>query len=141
MLKTKLRSGTICTPLTRLIVREIGSEGVTTFEPAQAEVNFERDGQSVTITISDYISPTILDRLDLDRTIFDEHIEDFKSQIDCVLIDTDYTGEYFNIVESDVPEKDEDFIEGEYAVSLPRPDARVAVKIIDRIGEETVEIG
>ena len=118
-----------------------GGEGVTTFEPAQAEVNFEREGQSVTITITDYISPTICDRLDLDRTIFDEHIEDFRAQIDCVLIDTDYKGEHFNIVESDVPEKHEDFIEAEYMVPIPRSDARVAVKIIDMLGEETIEIG
>ena len=128
-------------PINKMIVREIGSEGITTFEPAQTVVNFERKGQSITITIEDYISPTILDRLDLDRTIFDEHIEDFRAQIDCVLIDTDYTAEHFNIVESDVPEKDEDFIEGEYTVSLPSSDARVAVKIIDRLGEETIEIG
>ena len=128
-------------PINKLIVREIGSEGVTTFEPAQAEVNFEREGQSVTITITDYISPTICDRLDLDRTIFDEHIEDFRAQIDCVLIDTDYKGEHFNIVESDVPEKHEDFIEAEYMVPIPRSDARVAVKIIDMLGEETIEIG
>ena len=71
-------------PINKIIVREIGSEGVTTFEPAEAEVIFEREGQNVTITIADYISPTICDRLDLDRTIFDEHIEDFRSQIDCV---------------------------------------------------------
>ena len=128
-------------PINKFIVREIGSEGITTFEPADAVVNFERDGQSVTITIVDYISPTICDRLDLDRTIFDEHIEDFRTQVDCVLIDTDYTGEYFNIVESDVPEKHEDFIEGEYAVTIPRPDARVAVKIIDMLGEETTVTG
>ena len=125
-------------PINKIIVREIGSEGITTFEPAQAAVNFEREGQSVTITIADYISPTICDRLDLDRTIFDEHIEDFRAQVDCVLIDTDYTGEYFKIVESDIPEKKEDFIEGEYTVSLPHPDACVAVKIIDMLGEETV---
>ena len=128
-------------PINKFIVREIGSEGITTFEPADAEVNFKRDGQSVTITIVDYISPTICDRLDLDRTIFDEHIEDFRAQIDCVLIDTDYTAEYFNIIESDVPEKHEDLIEGEYTVSLPRPDALVGVKIIDMLGEETIKIG
>ena len=128
-------------PINKIFVREIGSEGVTTFEPAQAEVNFERTDQSVMITIADYISPTICDRLDLDRTIFDEHIEDFRAQIDCVLIDTDYKAEHFAIVESDIPEKREDFIQGEYTVSLPRPDARVAVKIIDMLGEETIEIG
>ncbi len=122
----------------KIFVRDIGSEGVTTFEPASAEVNFERDGDSVKITIAEYISPTILARMDIDRTIFDEQIDDFRAQIDCVLIDTDYTGEHFKIVESDVPEKKDDFIEGQYTVSLPRPDARVAVKIIDMLGEETV---
>ncbi len=122
----------------KIFVRDIGSEGVTTFEPASAEVNFEREGDSVKITIADYISPTILARMDIDRTIFDEQIDDFRAQIDCVLIDTDYTGEHFKIVESDVPEKKNDFVEGEYTVTLPRPNARVAVKIIDMLGEETV---
>ncbi len=55
-----------------------------------------------------------------------------------MLIDTDYTGEHFNIVLSDVPEKKDDYVEGEYKVLLPRPKARVAVKIIDMLGEETV---
>ena len=122
----------------KIFVRDIGSEGITTFEPASAEVNFEREGDSIKITIADYISPTILARMDIDRTIFDEQIDDFRAQIDCVLIDTDYTGEHFNIVESDVPKKKEDFVDGEYTVSLPRPDARVAVKIIDMLGEETI---
>ena len=78
-------------------MRDIGSEGITTFEPASAEVNFEREGDSVKITIADYISPTILARMDIDRTIFDEQIDDFRAQIDCVLIDTDYIGEHFKI--------------------------------------------
>ena len=125
----------------KIFVRDIGSEGITTFEPVSAEVNFEREGDSVTITIAEYISPTILARMDIDRTIFDEQIDDFRAQIDCVLIDTDYTGEHFKIVESDVPKKKEDFVDGEYTVSLPSPDARVAVKIIDMLGEETVITG
>ena len=122
----------------KFLVRDIGSEGITTFEPASASVNFEREGENVKITISEYISPTILARLDIDRTIFDEHIENFRTQIDCVLIDTDYTIQYFNIVKSDVPEKKECFVKGEYTVTLPHPDARVAVKIIDMLGEETI---
>ncbi|MDE0400431.1 MAG: site-specific DNA-methyltransferase [Candidatus Poribacteria bacterium] len=122
----------------KIFVRDIGSEGITTFEPALAEVNFQKDGDSVKITIADYISPTILARMDIDRTIFNEQIDDFRAQIDCVLIDTNYIGEHFNIVESDVPKKKEDFVDGEYMVSLPHPDARVAVKIIDMLGEETV---
>ena len=125
-------------PINKIIVRDIQRDGVTTDAPAEADVKFERDRDNVTITIKDYISPTILARMDIDRTIFDEQIDDFRAQIDCVLIDTDYTGEHFKMVESDVPEKKTDFVEGKYTVSLPRPDARVAVKIINMLGEETV---
>ena len=128
-------------PVNRFFIRDIRSEGISTYKPAIAEVDFNRDGQNVKITITEYISPTILDRLDKDRSIFDEHIEDFRAQIDCVLIDTDHTAEHFKICESDVPEKHEDFINGEYTVELPHPDARVAVKIIDMLGDETIKTG
>ena len=128
-------------PVNRFFIRDIRSEGISTYKPAIAEVDFDRDGQNVKITITEYISPTILDRLDKDRSIFDEHIEDFRAQIDCVLIDTNHTAEHFKICESDVPEKHEDFINGEYTVELPHPDARVAVKIIDMLGEETIKTG
>ena len=124
----------------KIFVRDIQHEGVHTETPAQAEVDFKREGQSVEITISEYFSPTILARLNRDRSIFDEHIEDFRSQIDYVLIDTDYTGEHFTRVKCDAPKKKEDFIEGYYEVSLPYPEARVAVKIISMLGEETVVV-
>ena len=127
-------------PINKFIVRDIQRDGVTTYAPAEADVKFDRDGDNVTITIDNYISPTILARMDIDRTIFDEQIDDFRAQIDCVLIDTDYTGEHFTIVESDVPEKKTDFIEGKYTVSLSHADAQVAVKIIDMLGEETVVV-
>ncbi len=125
----------------RFFIRDIGSEGITTYQQAMANVNFHRDGQNVKITITEYISPTILKRLDKDRSIFDEHIDDSRAQIDCVLIDTDYTAEHFKIIESDVPENPKDLIQGEYTVELPHTDARVAVKIIDVLGEETIRIG
>lgn len=125
-------------PINKIFVQDIQRDGVTTHAPAEADVKFEREGLSVTITIVDYMSPTILGRLEIDRTIFDEQIEDFRAQVDCVLIDTDYTAEHFTIVESDVPEKKSDFVDAQYTVSLPHSDARVAVKIIDMLGEETV---
>ncbi len=128
-------------PINKLIVRDIQRDGVTTFAPAEAEVAFKRDRQHVTITLVDYISPSLLGRLEIARTLFDEQVDDFRAQIDCVLIDTDYNGTHFRIVESDVPEKQSDFIKGQYTIVLPHPDARVAVKIIDMLGEETVVTG
>ena len=137
-LQTELDEENRRRPVNQFIVRDIQHEGVTTFSPAEADVTFAREGERVKITVADYISPTILARLDINRTAFDEQLDDFRAQIDCILIDTDYTGEHFRIVVSDVPEQKSDFIRGEYAVTLPRPDARVAVKIVDMLGEETV---
>ena len=137
-LQTELDEENRRRPINQFIVRDIQHDGVTTFAPAEADVTFVRDGQRVKITLSDYISPTILARLDIERTVFDEQIDDFRAQIDFILIDTDYTGEHFTIVMSDAPERRSDFIQGEYEVRLPRPDARVAVKIVDMLGEETI---
>ena len=125
-------------PVNKIIVRDIQKDGVTTEKPAEAEVSIEKRGKKVKISILDYISPSILARMELDRTIFNEQIDDFRAQIDCALFDTDYNGKHFNIVESDVPGKKSDYVRGDYEFALPRPGARVAVKIIDMLGEETL---
>ena len=111
-----------------------------TNQPAEAEIKISKRGKKVKIQITDYISPTILARLDIDRTVLDEQIDDFRSQIDYVLVDTDHDGEYFNIVERDILGKRSNFIKGEYELSLPRASAIVAVKVVDMVGEEVVAI-
>ena len=125
-------------PVNKIIVRDIQKDTITTEKPAEAEVSIAKRGKKVKINILDYISPSILARMELDRTIFNEQIDDFRAQIDCALFDTDYNGKHFNIVESDVPGKKRDYVRGDYEFALPRPGARVAVKIIDMLGEETI---
>ena len=93
------------------------------------------------IEIKDYFSPTVLKRLDLDRSVFHESIGDFRAQIDYVLIDTDYNGNTFNISQSDIPKRKRDFIAGRYELELQRPNQRVAVKIVGMLGEETLVEG
>lgn len=127
-------------PINKIIVYDIQQDGIITNEPAEAEVKIVKKGKKVKVEILDYISPTILTRMDIDRTIFDERIDDFRAQIDCVLIDTDYNGKYFRIVESDRPEKKEDLINAKYELALPRVGAKVAVKIVDVLGEEILEV-
>ena len=124
-------------PINKITVRDIQEEGIITNQPSQAEVGIIQKGKKATVKISDYISPSILARMEIDRTIFDEQIDDFRAQIDCVLIDTDYNGESFNIVESDLPRKKNEFVKGEYTLTLPRTGCKVAVKIVDMLGEET----
>ena len=127
-------------PINKITVCDIQQDGVITDQPAEAEIQVSKQGKKATVKIISYISPSILARMDIDRTLFNEQIEDFRAQIDFVLIDTDYNGEIFNIVESDLPQRKTDFIKGEYELTLLRADAKVAVKVVDMLGEEVIEV-
>lgn len=125
-------------PINKITVRDIQQDGMIANQPAEAEVKITKAGKKVKIKIVNYISPSILARMEIERTLFDEQIGDFRAQIDCVLIDTDYNDKSFNIVSSDLPQKKTNFIKGQYELALPRPKSKVAVKIVDMLGEETL---
>jgi hypothetical protein len=107
-------------------------------EPATGKVAIARNGDKITVKIEDFISPTILKRLDMDLPLFKAKITDWRSQVDCVMIDTAYDDAVFNVVLSDVPKKKNDLIEGAYTLSAPTGKTNVAVKIIDMLGEEVL---
>lgn len=109
-------------------------------EPCKAEIELKKtDSKNFFIKIKNFISPTILKRLfnDKDKGLFNNEIKDFRAMIDCVLIDNDYDGKIFNIVYSNVPKKKKDLIKGEYKIEVK---GKVAIKIIDMLGEEYLEI-
>lgn len=108
------------------------------YKPPEAKVKIERKGNKAIIEIEDFISPTIIERLNIDNTIFKVKIPDFRSMIDYVLIDTNYDGKIFHIVYSDVPKKRDDLIQGKYELEIPETKARIAVKIVDMLGEELI---
>ena len=107
-------------------------------QPDEAEVTFLREGSQLVVEIVDFISPTIVKRLDMDTPLFKVKIPDWRAMVDCVMIDTDYDGEIFNIVLSDVPERKNDLVQGRYEIPVPDSGSVVAVKIIDMLGEELV---
>ncbi|MBU1706157.1 site-specific DNA-methyltransferase [Patescibacteria group bacterium] len=125
-------------PLNRIDYRDIQKDGIMAFDRAQAEVEIVKKDGKASVEIKDYFSPTILKRLDLDRTVFDEQITDFRAQIDVILIDTDYNGKTFNICISDVPEKKKDFVKAKYEFEFKDKKQKIAVKIIDMMGEEVL---
>jgi DNA modification methylase len=127
-------------PINKIIIQDIQKDGVFEYIPAEATVEISKENGRGKVKIVDYFSPTILQRLNLDRTIFDEYISDFRSQVDVVLIDFDYNGESFNICLSDVPKKKTDLVVGEYEFDLPNPNGKIAVKIVDMLGEEVLTI-
>jgi len=109
-------------------------------EPARARVKVSRRITTIHVVIEDFISPTILERLSQQTGVVKPHIDDWRSMVDCVMIDADYNGEVFNVVFSDVPEKKSDVVKGEYQLDAPRAKTNVAVKIVDMLGEEVVEV-
>ncbi|MEO0106935.1 MAG: DNA methyltransferase [candidate division WOR-3 bacterium] len=109
-------------------------------KPAEAKVKIERKKDKAIIEIQDFISPTIIERLNIDNKLFKVKIPDFRAMIDCVLIDTNYDGKVFNILFSDVPEKKSDLVKGKYEIPIPSTKTPIAVKIIDMLGEEVVVV-
>jgi DNA modification methylase len=109
-----------------------------THQPAGAEVEITRQGDKVIVEIHDFISPTILERLEMDSGIFKAKITDWRSMVDTILIDNHYDGEMFNIVLSDVPERKNDLVAGRYELPAPSNPTVVAVKIIEMLGEEVI---
>jgi hypothetical protein len=125
----------------KIEVKDIQTDGIIVAEPAEADVSIDKKDDKVAIKINSYISPTIIKRLDLDRSIFGEHIKDFRAQIDTVMIDTNYDGKAFNVAHADVPAKKSDFVAGEYELGLPKNSKKIAIKITDMLGEETMVVG
>jgi len=107
-------------------------------QPAHAEVHIERRDTTIIVEIEDFISPTIVERLEIDTPLFKAQIPDWRAMVDVVLIDTAYDGEVFNIVLSDVPERKKDLVSGHYEMDAPEGPTTVAVKIIDMLGEEVL---
>jgi len=112
--------------------------GFIRHEPLSAQIKVTRDGDKLVVQIEDVVSPSILQRLDLQEGIFRAQIPDWRAVVDCVLIDTNHDGEVFKVALADVPERKQDLVQGRYELAAPTPDAVVAVKIIDMLGEELV---
>ena len=108
-------------------------------KPAEAKIRIQKTGKrKVVVEIQDFISPTIIERLNIDNRLFKVKIPDFRSMIDTVLIDNNYDGKIFHIVYSDVPERKNDLVKGKYEIDVPSNKCKIAIKIIDMLGEEII---
>ncbi len=119
----------------KIIITDIQKDGIIEFKPAEFEFEIKRNGKTAEVEIKNYISNQILQKLNLDRGLFAQEVKDFKSQIDYVLIDTNYNGEIFTTCISDVPARKKDLIKGSYTISA---EGRIAIKIVDMLGEESL---
>ncbi len=130
-------------PVNRITVIELRTDpkhgGLLLHQPAQAKVNITRQKAKIFITIEEFISPTITQRLQRDATLFaNVTIPDWRAMVDYVLIDTAFDGEVFNVILVDLPERKSDLVQGYYELPAPEGDSTVAVKIVDMLGEEVL---
>ncbi len=126
--------------MNQFIIFDLKDKNFIAYEPPKADVEIKRiDKNKVKIKIKNFISPTIIKRLEIERNLLSKKIPDFRSMIDVVLIDTNYDGKVFNINFSDVPEKKDDLVKGEYEIEIPKDETKIAVKIIDMLGDNILE--
>lgn len=129
-------------PINKIHVIELRTDrkygGFIKHEPLTVSISVENGKDKLIVEVNDVLSPSILQRLNLEEGLFRAQIDDWRAVVDCILIDTDYDGKVFNIALSDVPEKKQDLVSGRYELPAVKSDATVAVKIIDMLGEEFI---
>lgn len=114
--------------------------GFMMHEPDEAEVEVKRVGDEIKVKIKNFISPTIIKRLKDQSGVLAPQIDDWRCMVDSVMIDDNYDGKVFNITFTDVPEKKDDLVAGEYTFAANHKNQNVAVKITDMLGEEVLVI-
>lgn len=113
--------------------------GLIIYEPPKAEIEIKRiDKNKGKATIRDFVSPTVLKRFNLEGPLLKKTITDFRSMIDYLLIDPEYDEQVFRAVIQDIPHKKEDLVKGEYEFSLDEHETKVAIKIVDVLGNELI---
>ena len=112
--------------------------GFMAHSPAKAKVSITRKKGSIAVSIDDFISPTIVERLRQQAGVLEPKIDDWRAMVDSVMIDTAYDGRVFNVVLTDIPAKKTDYVNGTYEIPAPKDKTTVAVKITDMLGEEVL---
>jgi len=112
--------------------------GVIRHEPARAKVKVQRAKGRLHIEIEDFVSPTIIQRLQQQSGLLNPQVDDWRAMVDSISIDPAYDGEVLNIAIADVPERKSDLVSGMYDLEAPEGETTVAVKIIDMLGEEVL---
>jgi hypothetical protein len=107
-------------------------------QPARARVKAARKDGKVIVKVEDFISPSIVERLQEQAGLLKPKIDDWRAMVDCILIDPDFDGRVFRIGVSDVPERKADLVEGRYEIPAAKVGKVVAVKLIDMLGEEVL---
>lgn len=108
--------------------------------PASARMTFERADGRLLVRVDDVISPSILERLAGQEGVLAPMIDDWRSMVDSVAIDTAYDGTVFDVDLIDIRERRSDLVEGNYELDALDGDRPAAVRNTDMLGEEVLVV-
>ena len=107
--------------------------------PPEAQVSLARADGRITLTVEQFYSPLLLQKLSLEDD--PEAIEDWRQVVASVLVDPAYDGEVFHPRISDTPARRDEMVRGEYTWEAEEyGEGQVAVKIVDVLDEEWFEV-
>ncbi len=110
----------------------------------EAKIEVKIKDKKLSVEIKEFYSPILMRKLEVEngkmlKKEYQAKVEDFKQIIDSVAIDVDYNNELFNAEIMDLPTKKE-LIKVRYGWEyLKKGKYKVAVKIVDVLGEEYFE--
>jgi len=110
-------------------------------QPAQARVEIARvpaELQQITVRVLDFISPTVIERLQQQQTNGRTLISDWRMMVESITIDPAYDGQVLRAVLADAPVKRTALVRGDYTLRAPLAPTTVAVKVTDMLGEEVL---
>src|SRR3989338_8037593 len=110
----------------------------------EAKIEVKTKDKKLSVELKEFYSPILMRKLELEngkvlKKDRQAKVADFKQIIDSVAIDVDYNGKLFNAEIMDLPTKKE-LIKARYNWEYPKKGKyKVAVKIVDVLGEEYFE--
>jgi len=131
----------------RIEVRDIltDKQNLVFKQKPEAKIEAKQKNGKLSVKIKEFYSPILIRKLEIENEKVLESkakakVEDFKQIIDSVAIDVDYDGKLFNAEIIDVPSKKE-VVKTEYNWDYDKKGSyKVAVKIVDVLGEEYFEV-
>ena len=103
--------------------------------PPEAQVSLTRSDGQMTLTIEQFYSPLLLQKLSLEDA--PDALGDWRQMVSSVLIDPEFDGDVFHPRITDIPGRQEDLVRGVYRWdAAARGQGQVAVKIVDVLDEE-----
>lgn len=133
--------GTAARRLARVVERE-GGPGFAVWRTGESEagageprarIAARREGDQLLVEVADFASPAVAARREGGAAE-----DDWRSGVEAVLIDPDWTGEPFCVALCDAPARRNEPVRGSYLVPAPPAGATLAVRIIDVLGGEAL---